>query len=50
MGSLDSTFCYSIFVWYLLLALLSLLHIAMQNLQGLMHIASLKHLFDAHRN
>jgi hypothetical protein len=40
MGSIDSTFCYSILIWYPLLASLSLLHIAIQNIQVLMHIAT----------
>jgi len=45
MYNLDSTFCYFIFVWYLLLASLFLLHIAVQNIQVLMHTASLERLF-----
>jgi hypothetical protein len=42
MGSLDSTFCYSIFVWYLLLASLFLLHIA--TLYGIFQCSRTSHL------
>ncbi len=45
MGKLDSITYYSIFVWYLLSALLFLLHISIQDAQVLTHIALAKSSF-----